>query len=698
MSTALINGKIYTLDQTNTIVQALTIKGSIIAKTGTTKDILDNAEHVGQFDQIIDLEGKTVLPGFVDAHTHLGQIALESLWVNLDKTKLSDEIFDLLKERIENTPKGNWVVGVNYDDTAWLQGIIITKTDLDRLSADHPIFLRRICGHYGVVNSAALKLIDQSWKYVDRNNGVLIEDAVLGFMRIVKPDPELRRVGTYKMLGKVHSLGITSVREILNYHSIRVYQELDENNELGLRIFGYVIVDDLEEYLHDYPDGKYAGNNFHVIGIKILLDGSLGARTAALRDSYYDDADNFGKLLYSDIELKDIFLRAKKLGLSLMVHTLGDRALEQFIRIYRELYYDQIPGNPLGHSVEHVEVIDDDLIKDLKTTGLWVSAQPNFAGRWSGPGALNEQRLGPERLGRCNAYRTLMNNDIPVIFGSDCMPLDPIFGVKSAIFHPVLKQRLEPERVVRAYTQTWFKLLKNEKFGTIEDGKTADLLILNNDPFLIDEQEFEALKVVGTIFNGRLVFNDDSLKNIINNTNVTKELKLIESHSDKFSIHLSAEIDDAGNLILSGQDLGSGVEEYWGDSDYEYWVVVPAAQKLKVLVLMSQYAFKNLGELEQWLKVTGVQYIEVGHFNNEQKILVEVHDEKIIFKSGSSKNRIKLDDNDTFLIIQRKNENEDRLLLLLLQYMFNQVLFKNDSEFMEWLKQNDIEYKFHSYV
>jgi predicted amidohydrolase YtcJ len=508
MKIALLNGRIYTLHAKNTIFQALAIEDSIIVKTGTTEEIQDMDIA---FDELIDLNGKTVLPGFMDAHTHLGQIALESLWVNLQDTTTIDQIYELLKTRIDETPPGNWVVGVNYDDSSWQDDETIAKLELDSLSTDHPIFLRRICGHYAVVNSRALELIEPSWKYVDRSTGVLVEDAVLGFMKIVKPDQAQREQGTYHMLERVHSLGITSVREIVNNYSVKVYDELDEKEELTLRIYGYIYVDDLEEYLKEYPDGKYNGQNFQVVGLKILLDGSMGARTAALKEPYYDDSANSGKLLYSDSELLTIFSRAKEFDLSLMVHTLGDGALEQFIRIYRELYSDQILGNPRGHSVEHVEVIDDELLKDLKETGLIVSSQPNFAGRWSLPGGMNEQRFGPKRLKRCNAYRTIVEAGIPVVFGSDCMPIDPLFGIRSAVYHPLQEQRLTPDQAIRAYTQNWYKLMKKIEFGIINESKIADLVILNLDPFLADEQKFEELKVVGTIFDGKIMF-DEGLK------------------------------------------------------------------------------------------------------------------------------------------------------------------------------------------
>ncbi len=505
MKMALINGKILTMNKNNTEYKALAIDGEHIIHIGTTQDILElNIE----FEKTIDLQGCTVLPGFIDSHTHLGQIALESLWVDLSQTTNKNQILELLEERIKETDQGKWVVGVNYDDSTWDDNSPLIKTELDGLSQNHPIFLRRICGHYAVVNSIALERIDESWDYVNRNTGILVEDAVLGFMKIIKPGLGVRIKGTYTMMEKAHALGLTGAREILNYQTMAVYQELDNKNDLKLRIFGYITAYDLDEYLQDYPEGKYFGRNFQVIGLKILLDGSLGARTAALTEPYADDQNNTGKLLYTTRELKELFQRGKELDLSLMVHAIGDRAIQQFIDVYRQVYPEQIPNNPKGHSLEHVEVLNDQLLAELKDTGIWLSVQPNFAGRWSIPGGLNEQRLGKERLSWCNAYSSILEKQIPMVFGSDCMPLNPIFGITSALGHPVQEQRIPTTNAIKAYTKNCYDLLGlADNFGTLAPGKIADLIILNEDIIKSPSKISKNVKVMGTIFNGELVYN-----------------------------------------------------------------------------------------------------------------------------------------------------------------------------------------------
>jgi hypothetical protein len=171
-------------------------------------------------------------------------------------------------------------------------------------------------------------------------------------------------------------------------------------------------------------------------------------------------------------------------------------------------------------------------------------------------------------------------------------------------------------------------------------------------------------------------------------------IQLIEAKSEKCSVYLSAKIDKDGDLVLEGQDLGSGVEAYWGDSDYEYWVVVSADKKLTLFLLLSQYAFKNINELIKWLDTLEIKYRKLGPVTDAPLITAEVESKQVIFNVNLGGLGIKKV--EPMLSIDRKFE--DKLILNLLQYMFKSKLFKNDAQFMEWMKGQGIEYKFDSYV
>ena len=187
---------------------------------------------------------------------------------------------------------------------------------------------------------------------------------------------------------------------------------------------------------------------FEVLGVKVFVDGSLGARTACLRHPYADAATTCGTALYGAAELETLARVVDAAGLQLMVHAIGDAALDRALDALEPLVRD---GNPFKHRLEHVEVTPPDVVDRLARSGLWVCAQPNFAGRWSQPGGLNEQRLG-SRLTQCNLYRTLYAAGIPMAFGSDCMPLGPLFGLRSAMQHPLAAERLDAATALALYS------------------------------------------------------------------------------------------------------------------------------------------------------------------------------------------------------------------------------------------------------
>jgi arsenate reductase-like glutaredoxin family protein len=172
------------------------------------------------------------------------------------------------------------------------------------------------------------------------------------------------------------------------------------------------------------------------------------------------------------------------------------------------------------------------------------------------------------------------------------------------------------------------------------------------------------------------------------------QIKLIERNDDRFSVHLFAKIDESGDLVLEGQDLGSGVEEYWGDSDYEYWVIVKARYKLDTFLKLAQYTFNTIGKFVDWLDNLGIEYKKVKSTYNEQNIVAEADSNKIEFKIHTGGLGIKK--LDTIITLDRIHE--DKLLLLLLKHTFECGLFSNDAKFIEWLKRHGIEYLFHSYV
>jgi predicted amidohydrolase YtcJ len=232
----------------------------------------------------------------------------------------------------------------------------------------------------------------------------------------------------------------------------------------------------------------------------LFLDGSLGARTAWLRQPYADAPDTRGTPLFTPVALQAIAERAHARGLQLMVHAIGDAALDLALDALEPV---AAGGNPLRHRLEHVEVTPSDLVARLAQSAVWVCAQPNFAARWSQPGGMNAQRLGA-RLAHCNAYRSLHEAGVPIGFGSDTMPLGPALGLRGAVLNPVATERLAVDRALRAYTEMAAALVHGEhRHGRIAPGLAADFALLDQDPRAIHDPG--DLQIVATYLGGNRV-------------------------------------------------------------------------------------------------------------------------------------------------------------------------------------------------
>ncbi|MCK5415432.1 MAG: amidohydrolase family protein, partial [Thermoplasmata archaeon] len=378
----------------------------------------------------------------------------------------------------------------------------------DRLVSDrHPVVARRICGHIAVANTMALERIGDEWRNVDRETGLLLEDVVLRLSDIVGVTDEEVLQAIALATRRAHEEGVTSIVDMADLRTLRAYRDLDDMGMLRIRVFCKVQAREVQDLTsEDIPPAK-VDRMLHLAGIKAFLDGSLGARTAALSDPYSDDPDdpeNRGMLLYDPPELEALVRGAEATGLQISLHAIGDRAVGAALDAFS---IGVAHGNPLRHRIEHLEYATSEQQDRMKDLRVVASMQPNFIVQWSGPGGMNEQRLGTERAHASEALRDIWSRGIPLAFGSDNMPFGPLYGLQGAVHHPVEDQQLPPMVALRAYTagsawavhaETWL--------GTIEPGKAADLALLDADP---DEAgDLTLVKAVATVLAGDLVHVD----------------------------------------------------------------------------------------------------------------------------------------------------------------------------------------------
>jgi predicted amidohydrolase YtcJ len=399
-------------------------------------------------------------------------------------------------------PDDAWIVGTGFDETAWADKRLPTRAELDRIHPHRPVLLQRVCGHVGVANTIALGFATDG-PHTDRTSGRLAEDDLYVLNDVVRPTAGEFAAVLPDVVALLHRHGITAVHDV---SSPEMVQALAQRSDPGVRatcsiparyvtdarqpattLAAYFAARGLDHLPLGGPDAP-----FQVLGLKVFVDGSLGARTACLRAPYADAPATHGSALYAPAELHALLRDADAAGLQLMVHAIGDAGLDRALDALRPLVAG---GNPLRHRIEHAEVTPPDVVARLAESGLWACLQPNFAARWSQPGGMNEQRLGA-RLRHCNAYRTLFDRRIPIAFGSDCMPLGPLYGLHGAVHHPLESERLAPAVAWRLYTQASRALAG--------DAPGADFVVVNENPFA--GGDWERLRVEATIRRGRVVW------------------------------------------------------------------------------------------------------------------------------------------------------------------------------------------------
>ena len=444
-----------------------------------------------------DLKKKYVIPGFTDCHTHLVATGIEMQRLDLSTCRSLD---DCLQRISAQAKKRKLVFASNWDENSWRfdDSTRLNRRTLDRISRSKPIIMRRICGHYAVVNTCALQRIPRNWKIVDRRNGLLYEDVALNLNDIFMPTDEMLtkavRLGTNKAL----QLGITSVHEISIPRRFRILQKL--RHKLRVRFAVYLPEKHHKSVIETGLRTGYGDDWLKFAGTKIYVDGSLGARTAALWHSFTNSRRR-GNILVSKNALSKLLQSAENNGIQLMIHSIGDRATSTVLDVLRKHTQS---GNPLRHRIEHLEILAAESVADIAGLKIIASMQPNFVHRWQNPEGMYHRILGNRYL-RMNCFKSLLNAHVKVVFGSDCMPLGPIYGVKGAVGHPSECGRLHIADALRLYTEAGpYATFDEKKKGRIESGHFADLVILNKNP--LEEQNLNSLRVEAVMVNGRFAY------------------------------------------------------------------------------------------------------------------------------------------------------------------------------------------------
>jgi hypothetical protein len=479
---------------------SLLVEHGRVSRIGRRAEIEALAAHA----RIIELDGRTLAPGFHDAHFHFLQTGIKSQRPSLADCRSLEEALERVASHAHDFPPERILTFEDWDETRWTKPRPPRRQDLDRVAPKQAVALRRVDGHIAVANAGALSLFSAACgarEDIDPETGVLVEDALRALDELCPPSEAEVERAIEQAASLCFSRGITSSSDFLRRIGAEAYSRLD-SDRLPLHIDAYLLPECLEE--PSLLERLRARRRFRVRGLKLFSDGSIGARTAALFEDYADRPGERGMLLLPAETLRREIDRARKLDLSVAVHAIGDRAIRTVLDAF--VAFDPAENRARGHRIEHLELPSHQDIDRLVALGVRPCVQPNFVGCWAGRGGLYETALGPARLFRMNPFRTLRRQGTGVFFGSDGMPTGPLFGIRSAISHPVESERLTFEEAHDLYTRAPAEALPREDLaGRLEPGARADLVVLPKAARR-QEGEAEALEEVDlTMIEGEIV-------------------------------------------------------------------------------------------------------------------------------------------------------------------------------------------------
>jgi len=474
--------------------------------------------------EVYDLTGKTIMPGLIDSHCHFLYMGVAmKTRIQLNDTENIQEALKRVKKRTDETEQGEWIIGVGWDESKWPENRYLTKKDLDPIAPDNPVILSRVCGHLITLNAKAMKLAgitrdtqDTEGGHVDKdetgeNTGILRDCSHLVEPFIPETTVETMVEGLDLASNYALSLGCTGIHDAgLTSKEIRAYQQAEKEGKLKVRSYIMLRGDAAEAATKTELQSGFGGELVRLGPVKLLMDGSLGARTAALFEPYEDDPETSGLLLIKPEALQEKIYTAHEAGQQTATHAIGDLAVEKVLESVQEALRRK-PKKDHRHRIEHCELTSSQQIERIHKLGIVPAMQPNFIGEWSGSDSMYNQRLGDKRERLSNQYRAMLDEGIKVAFGSDGMPFNPIYGIWSAVNHPIRESRISLPEAVQCYTlNSAYAGFSEDKTGSIEKGKLADITVFDGDLTEIpEEEELKDAKCYMTLVNGKILFHAD---------------------------------------------------------------------------------------------------------------------------------------------------------------------------------------------
>jgi predicted amidohydrolase YtcJ len=553
-----VGARVYTADKANTVVDAIATRGDRIVAVGPAADMARGFKA----KQVVDLTGRTIVPGLIDAHVHLLSLGVARLTLDLVGTRSEDEVVALVRQRVGASVPGQWIRGRGWDQNDWRTRQFPTHDLLDRVSPSNPVYLMRIDGHAAWVNRMALEMAGITSATKDPEGGKFVRDArgnptgvlVDNAMEIVGkflPPPSEKEMeeAIDRAVQECLSYGLTCVHDMgVEESGIETYRRLIDAGKFPFRVYAALSApgETWENSITPDSTGRklgpiigYGENRLWARAIKLYIDGALGSRGAALTEPYSDDPNNRGLTVMSEADLRKAVDEALANGFQVCTHAIGDRGNNIVLNVYEAA----LRANPVKDArlrIEHAQVLAPDDIPRFHELGVIPSMQPTHCTSdmyWA------EARLGPTRIRGAYAWRSLLNTGVIIPGGSD-FPVEspnPLFGFYAAITRQdqqgrprnaedvreefqlskagitdsaafeggwYASQKMTREEALRAFT-SWaaYAGFQENLLGSLEQGKLADFVVLSKDIMTVPPLDILKTTVERTILGGKEVYH-----------------------------------------------------------------------------------------------------------------------------------------------------------------------------------------------
>lgn len=501
---------------------AILLNDNKIEKIGYLKDL----NH--EIDETIDLNQGFVLPGFNDSHMHLLGVGAFVSSLQLQNCKSCEEVYDLVKEAVKKKKPGQWIVGRGWNQDNFSVNKFPTRNDLDAITTDHPICLTRCCGHVAVCNTKAIECahVDEttviSGGDIDLETGLFKEMAIELIHHAYPPyTKEDLKALIVKGMTECNRHGITSIQSddfvtlTHDYHlPLEAFRELALEHKYTCRVneqCQFIVLDDLHQFISENQYSNKGDEYFKLGPIKVVGDGSLGARTAFM-SSKYADADTVGMANYTQEEFDNYIKLGEQYQMGTIIHTIGDGCLDRVLTSF-EKYGTK--GNPYRSGLVHVQITRQDQLEKIKELKLHCYIQSCFIDYDC---RIVKDRVG-DKANTSYAFKTLLNTTT-ISNGSDSPvePLDCLKGIECAVTRSSIggnqpyrsEEALTLEEAIDSYTANGaYASFEEDIKGCLKEGMLADLVVLNKNPYLQNSNQIHEIEVNMTIFDGKLVYQKD---------------------------------------------------------------------------------------------------------------------------------------------------------------------------------------------